>query len=70
MTASQNGIPVSRDAAYTVYNVPRPADEEDEHLAPSGAVAVVPPSGPGGDFADAPFGRRARTPRATRPRAT
>ena len=70
VTASQNGIPVSRDAAYTVYNVPRPADEEDEHLAPSGAVAVVPPSGPGGDFADAPFGRRARTPRATRPRAT
>lgn len=72
LQAAAASIPVSLSAAYNTYNVPEPADgdPEDVHVAPANvAPAVMNASGPGGDFADSPFGPRTR-PQSRTPLST
>lgn len=68
LRAAESGIPVSREAAYTVYNVPRPADDDDAYI--SEVVTATPAAPAEVGFSDSPFGssptgRRRRT--TTRP---
>lgn len=55
--AVELGAEPSREALFTVYNVPRPANDEDKLVAPPRGLSGIRTTDPGVSFGDAPFGR-------------
>jgi len=56
LRAAEAGVPVSREAFYTVYNLPRPNDDGDAFTAER-VTATTASQEPEVSFSDAPFGR-------------